>query len=204
MSNFSQFPTCSKKQSIANGSRTSSISLALQFRSWSDYWRRHIVGVHCLLKKSWRTGRSWNVKQTMYAVDDEGKPRGCRKKKTGDTQGRSGNFRNTRVPQPSINVRIWTRQGCSNLEVLSTFGLISRYTAQHELETVRLLVVEIHMKVVITSFLLQPHSSLTLNSHASPSNSLSCCSQLTKKDYWIPDAIVQRYLKYGKVMILIL
>ena len=85
--------------------------------------------------------------------------------------------------QVPINVRIWMSQGCSNLEVLSTFGLILRYTAQHELETIRLLVVEIHMKVVITSFLLQPHSSLILNSHASPSNSLFCCSQVTKKDY---------------------
>ena len=37
--------------------------------------------------------------------------------------------------------------------------------------------------VPITSFLLQPHSSLNLNSYASPSNSLFCCSQVTKKDY---------------------
>ena len=45
------------------------------------------------------------------------------------TQGaRSGNFQNTWDPtQVPINVQSWTILGCSNLEVLSTFGLISRY-----------------------------------------------------------------------------
>ena len=36
------------------------------------------------------------------------------------------NFETLRYPtQVPINIQIWMSQGCSNLEVLSTFGLIS-------------------------------------------------------------------------------